>query len=176
MVGLAELFPQEKTFSFKTLRKKMLSFTFNYTRETGQWRSPQDNLLTKSTYHVGSACFEDTVNTPPFQESASEQSVRITRVATTEHNDPKASWIELKNTTDSPVNISGWRLVDSHERTRVISQLVLDPNQSIKIHNICPLELTRGIRLYTKNSKVMDDVIFKCKENNDQLALIHMNL
>lgn len=176
MVGFAEQLPHKKAFCLNTLRRKMLSFTFNNSRTKGQWRSKQDNVITKSTYHVDSTCLEEPVNASPSSKTTFTQAIRITQVVTTDKNDPRESWVELQNMTDEPVDMSGWRLVDSRERTRVITQLKLKPKESVKLRNVSPLRLNKSLRLYTKNSQVMDDVTFKSKEGHSQLSLVHMNL
>lgn len=75
----------------------------------------------------------------------------------------KNTWITLSNLSDNHIDISGWRLVDNTDHTRVISNMMIAPGQSITIYNVAPLELGKEgneIRLFNKQSKTVDQVAY----------------
>lgn len=50
-------------------------------------------------------------------------------------------WISLLNLGNTEVDLSGWKLVDNSEKTRIIDSIVLAPGESAVINNVLPLQL-----------------------------------
>lgn len=82
----------------------------------------------------------------------------------------KKTFIKLTNLTNEIIDISGWRLADKGENTRVINDMSIEPGKSITLHNVSPLELNydgNEIRLFSKQSEIVDRVTYISKMIRD---------
>lgn len=158
MLGFAPFLNEDPSLFIYSFLKKAFSFKYSKSLRKNHWRERESYRLKRFNCHLDQHYLQDVMVTSTSLRDTESSVVRILKAnVLSRSGSGKETWIEIENSSDTEINLHGWRIVDENENTRVINNLMVESGKTLVLPNIRPLTPNRKLRLFSKNSVLVHE-------------------